>query len=94
MVSDRHEARRQAEVYAAQARDLGPSEARALYETVTGLRRPSRFREDALAAVEPAWVGFAQEYARYRRFASAPSFTREPGAARTQPGRTCGRSTP
>lgn len=56
---------------------LGPREARALFEAVTGHRiRRFRFFDEALAPAMSTWSGFADEYARYRRFASAPPFAR------------------
>ena len=55
----------------------GPNEARSLFDTVSSYRgRGARLFDVALAPAMPAWSGFAATYARYRRLASAPGFSR------------------
>lgn len=75
MARDPREEKRRGEQRASRKPHLGPREARALFEAVTDHRvKRWRFFDDALAPAMPAWSGFAREYARYRRFASAPPF--------------------
>lgn len=77
MARDQREERRRDEQQASCKPSLGPREARALFEAVSDHRvRRWRFFDDALAPAMPTWSGFAREYVRYRRFASAPPFAR------------------
>ena len=75
MARDRRKGQRGSEQEALRQPRLGPREAKALFAAVTDYRvRRYRFFDAALAPAMPAWSGFAEEYARYRRFTSAPSF--------------------
>lgn len=54
---------------------LGPHEARALFEAISDERiPPGRLFDDVMVPAMPNWSGFAGQYARYRRLASAPPF--------------------
>ena len=56
----------------------GPREARCLFEAVSTYReRPERMFDKVLAPAMATWSDFADVYARYRRFASAPAFARD-----------------
>lgn len=58
---------------------LGPHEARALFKAVSDHRiEAERVFGDVLVPAMPTWSDFARQYARYRRFASAPPI--EPGS--------------